>query len=70
MGVPNGPVTWAAVGSLAERVARLEEQHASESQRSQARSNRVWLIILAVLTGVVLPVIVTTVLTVLHLRGG
>jgi hypothetical protein len=67
--VANGPVTWLALGAVSERVARLEEQHASDTAHSRDRSNRAWLILLGVLTGVVCPVIVTTVIAWLHLRG-
>jgi hypothetical protein len=57
------------VGALSERVARLEERHQADTEHSQRRSNRAWLVILGVLTGIVCPVIVTTVLAWLHLRG-
>jgi hypothetical protein len=75
--VNNGPVTWAALGSLSERVARLEEWHAQDQQRdrareehSRARGNRAWVIILGITTGIVCPVVVTSILAWLHLRGG
>jgi hypothetical protein len=66
----NGPVTWAALGALQERVARLEEKHDLDTEHSRARSNRTWLIVLGILTGLVCPVIVTTILAWLHLHGG
>lgn len=58
--------------ALAARVAIVE--HAAEEERQQqsgrdaVRSNRVWLIILTVLTGVVFPILVTSLIAFLHLR--
>jgi len=65
----NGPVTWAVVGSLGERIARLEEHVAAITEHAGVRRNRTWLIALGILTGLVCPVMVTTFLTWLHLRG-
>jgi heme/copper-type cytochrome/quinol oxidase subunit 2 len=66
----NGPVTWAALGSLAERVARLEALSVQAAEHTRERSNRTWVVVLGILTGIVCPVIVTTVIAWLHLRGG
>lgn len=69
MAAPNGPVTWAAVGSLAERVARVEQQLASLAAGREKRGNRIWVITTVVLAGVVCPLILVTVRTILHLGG-
>jgi hypothetical protein len=62
-------VTWAAVGSLAERVTRVEERFAASTQQREKRGNRAWLIIAALLTGLIFPVAVTILITVIHLRS-
>jgi hypothetical protein len=61
----NGPVTWAAFGSLAERVARLEEHQLTASKRA----DRTWLIVVTVTTALVCPLVVAALLTVLHLAS-
>jgi hypothetical protein len=69
----SGFVTWAAydaaLRSFAERVARLETQVAATAALAQSRGNRRWLLIMGVLTGIVAPVIVTTLIAWLHLRS-
>ena len=65
----NGPATWEALSAVAERVTRLEERLAAVTAHSQSRSNRTWFLIMGVATGVVCPVIVTTVIAWLHLRS-
>jgi hypothetical protein len=65
----NGPVTWAAVGSLAERVTRLEERLAATGRQREKRGNRAWLIVTALLTGLIFPVAVTILITVVHLHS-
>lgn len=67
--VANGPVTWAVVSAIGERVARLEEHVAALTESSGARRNRNWLIVLGILTGLVCPVIVTSIIAWLHLRA-
>jgi hypothetical protein len=69
MTTTNGPVTWRAVGELTERVARLEEWRTAAVAGRAARGNRTWVIVMAVITGVVAPLILTSVLTWLHLRS-
>jgi len=65
----NGPVTWAAVGALGERVARLEEHISDIKASTGARRNRTWLIVMGIMTGLVCPVIVTSIITLLHLAN-
>jgi len=69
MATTNGPVGWATFSALSERVSRLEEKHDLDQAHAQQRSNRAWVVILGILTGIVCPVIVTTILAWLHLRG-
>jgi len=65
----SGPVTWAVFSALSERVARLETVGATAAAGASARRNRVWVVVIALMTGVVCPVIVTTIVTLLHLAG-
>ena len=67
--MPNGPVTWEAVGDLRERIARLEEHVAGFTAGQGARRNRTWLIVMGIMTGLVCPVIVTSIITLLHLAN-
>jgi len=67
--MPNGPVTWDAVGDLRERIARLEEHVSDIKASTGARRNRTWLIVMGVLTGLVCPVVVTSLITLLHLAN-
>jgi hypothetical protein len=56
--------------ALASRVATLEQRDEAVRTASTSRRNRLWLITLAVMTGLVCPLIVTTIITLAHLRGG
>ena len=70
MTAPNGAVPWPAFLALAERVARTEEHLTDLTEGQQKRGNRAWLITVGLLTGLVCPVVVTTIITLLHLRAG
>ena len=65
----NGPVTWAAVGALGERIARLEEHVRGLTEGQGARRNRTWLVVMGIMTGLVCPVVVTSIITLLHLAN-
>ena len=65
MPTSNGPVTWRAVGEISERVARIEERYTG----SQARGNRVWIVVIGIVTAVVCPLVVTAIIAFLHLGG-
>jgi len=63
----NGPVTWHDFNALSQRVTRLEEKHAAEAASAAGRKDRTWAIVTLILGGLVCPVVVTTVLTIIHL---
>jgi hypothetical protein len=58
--------------ALADRVTRLERAAELASQRheagSEARANRVWVLVLGITTGVVAPLVTGAIITWLHLR--
>jgi hypothetical protein len=51
------------------RITDLEHLSREELTRGRSRRDRVWLIVLSVMSGVVLPLILTGVFTLLHLRS-
>jgi len=55
--------------ALADRIGALEHESEQRQEGQDVRRNRVWLIILAVMSGLVCPVVVTAVITWLHLRS-
>ena len=55
--------------ALASRVAALEEAAAAEHTEQAGRRNRRWAIAIAAATGIVCPLIVTTILAWIHLRA-
>lgn len=69
----GGYVTWPQMDEilrgLGERMARLEEKHAADAASSGARRNRAWGIGLLVISGLVLPLLTTAVITFLHLQS-
>lgn len=69
----GGLVRWSEIDpllrDLVERLARLESKHEADASGAEARSNRLWLIVLTVLSGVVAPLVVTAVIAWLHLRA-
>lgn len=68
-------VTWGrydeAHRALVDRLDRLEAAMAHDSERRDAaalsRRNRVWLLVLGILTGVISPLVVSSVITIAHL---
>ena len=69
----GGLVRWHEIDpmlrELGERVTRLESKHEADASGAEARSNRVWLIVITVLSGVVAPLVVTAMIAWLHLRS-
>lgn len=55
---------------IGERLARLESKHETDASSLQARRNRMWVVLLTLLTGLVCPVIVTALIAFLHLHTG
>ena len=55
--------------ALADRIAALEHESEQRQEGQDVRRNRAWLIVLAVMSGLVCPVVVTAVVTWLHLRA-
>lgn len=55
--------------SMKARITALEQARIAESQGGQERKGRIWVIVVGLMTGIVCPLIVTSVLTVAHLRG-
>ena len=56
-------------GSLSNRITSLEDTMKNSGTERAARRNRAWVIILAVMTGIVFPLVLSTVITILHLRS-
>ena len=54
---------------LENRLDELEHTGKDKAEHGRERRNRLWLLVLAVMTGVVAPLVVTALLTWLHLRG-
>jgi hypothetical protein len=65
----NGPVTWRVVGDISERVARIEEHVTTLTASSAKRGNRTLLLVTAFVAPVVSTLLVTALLTWLHLQG-
>jgi len=55
--------------ALEERVDQLEHASKERQASQQGRRDRAWVIVLAVTTGIVCPLIVTAVITLIHLRS-
>jgi hypothetical protein len=55
--------------SLRDKIAELEEAGRAEKAGERTRRERGWLIVVGLLTGIVCPLIVTSVITILHLRA-
>lgn len=69
----GGYVTWPqledTLRDFAERLAALEAKDKAEETEKGARASRLWTIGLLVCSGVVFPILVTAVITYLHLRS-
>lgn len=59
----------AQVAAIVDRISDLEAGRKEETASDEQRRNRAWMIGLAVLTGLICPLVVTTVITVLHLHA-
>ena len=55
--------------SIEDRLAVLERAGQNHVAAERGRRDRTWLIVIAILTGLVMPLIVTTVVTYLHLKA-
>jgi hypothetical protein len=54
---------------LAGRITALEQEAESRHEHEQGRRERTWVVALSVISGVVFPVVVTSVIAFLHLHG-
>jgi hypothetical protein len=54
---------------LEERVVQLEDQRSESERVARGRRDRLWVITLTVISGVVFPIVVTSVIAFLHLRS-
>jgi len=61
--VRAGEAAFAARLDAAEAAARAAVEH------GERKRNRIWVLVLGISTGVVAPLLVTTILTLLHLRS-
>ena len=51
------------------RITELEHSAREELARGRSRRDRAWLIVLGLITGIVCPLVLAAVFTLLHLRG-
>lgn len=54
---------------LTARIEAMEEAARAVLARGERRRNRTWVLVLGICTGVIAPLVVTGVLTLLHLRS-
>jgi hypothetical protein len=68
------PVTWgrfsATISAIEARIAVNEHALSALGQEGESRRNRAWVIVLAIMTGLICPVVVTAVVTWVHLKSG
>jgi ferric-dicitrate binding protein FerR (iron transport regulator) len=55
--------------SLEQRLSILENEYGAERQSEKNRRDRAWVLILAVVSGIVFPLVVGAVLTLFHLHS-
>jgi hypothetical protein len=55
--------------AIEDRLAVLEQAGKSEQATESGRRDRLWLIVIGLMTGIVCPLIVTSVITWLHLKS-
>jgi hypothetical protein len=55
--------------ALSNRISLLEHQDTSDEASHRAKADRLWVIIIGVVTGIACPVVVSTIVTLLHLRA-
>jgi hypothetical protein len=54
--------------ALAARISTLEQAGKAGEASEQGRRDRLWIIVIGMMTGIVCPLIVTTIITWLHLK--
>jgi hypothetical protein len=52
-----------------DRLARLEEAHKLDEAGDRSRRDRIWVLSLTVISGMVFPILVTAVITFLHIKS-
>ena len=55
--------------SLADRLVALEKAGKEEHESDTTRRDRIWLLVLTMFSGIVFPILVTAVITFLHLKA-
>ena len=55
--------------AIIDRIAVLEQTGKADMASERSRRDRLWLIVIGMMTGIVCPLIVTTAITWLHLRA-
>jgi hypothetical protein len=55
--------------ALSNRISLLEHQDTTDEASERTRTDRIWVILIGIVTGVACPIVVSTVITLLHLKA-
>jgi hypothetical protein len=56
--------------TLEDRITSLEQATRSDQASDSARRDRIWVLVITVVSGVVFPILVTALITFLHIKSG